>query len=61
MKILVDKVPATPKECLFKTKIFKEIDECEDHKLVWSYGCILGNEHCDFEKGHKCNKLTAMR
>ena len=61
MKIFVDKLPTEPKECLFNAPMYApdmfKVEGESKHRIVCRHMCCLGNVLCDFEKGHKCNKL----
>ena len=53
MKVLVDKIPTSPKECLFVTPAYK------DGKFLPK--CSMDDTLCDFAKGHGCNKLKVLK
>ena len=59
MKVLVNKMPKEPKECLFSTKIFKK-DKNTKVGVSWYYGCGMNNQYCDFETCYRCNKLREL-
>lgn len=62
MRVIVDKMPTKPEECLFSTKIFKE-DKNTKLGISWCYGCGINGGVCEFnfEKMHKCNKLDEFK
>lgn len=57
MKVLVDKMPTNPKECLFATLGF--LDVGRKSKAVPK--CSMDDTLCDFVKGHGCNKLKIIK
>lgn len=61
MKIIVDNPPTNPKECLFACENKKQGRVNSKTELSWSeFTCNIDNKLCDFNKGHKCNKLKTI-
>lgn len=58
MKVFVDNKPSEPKECLFSVEVTSK-DETQNQYLK-KYYCGMNNKLCDFEKGHRCNKLRCI-
>lgn len=61
MKILVTKLPKTPKECLFSQK-----KKCNEfvlngvEKPIYKYYCIMSKKLCNLYSNEKCNKLKSL-
>ena len=49
MKVLVNKMPTEPKNCLFATKVVTNGS--------WSYGCGMDASYCDTRNCYRCSKL----
>lgn len=56
MKIIVDKMPTEPKECLFVVPKMKE----EKKKIICVRGCSIDNTLCSLKCGVGCNKLKEI-
>ena len=58
MKVFVNNLPKEPKECLFYKKEYSRAPYSGD--LQVRHYCSMNGSLCDFEKGHKCNKLKCI-
>ena len=59
MKIYVNEMPVTPKDCLFANKIKSTTIDKDtwDPSPIDLYNCNINMKRCNIDCGGKCNKL----
>lgn len=57
MKILVNKIPKEPKECLFAVP---SIDSIKRNDIICVPKCNIDDRICNLYKNNNCNKLRSI-